>query len=59
MDIPLWYGFAKNEKENVSEAELEALKLLAKDLLGLTATELARAIEAGELLELCDEKDHH
>ena len=45
------YGFAKNERGNVSENELQALKLLAKEMLGYTATSLNKARKAGELNE--------
>ena len=30
------FGFEKNDRANVSDRELEALKMLAADLLGLT-----------------------
>ncbi len=30
------FGFEKNDRANVSDKELEALKMLASDLLGLT-----------------------
>ena len=46
------YGFAKNERGNVSERELQALKLLARELLGYTATSLNKALKAGELIEI-------
>ena len=46
------YGFAKNERGNVSEKELHALRLLAKELLGYTATSLNKALKAGELIEI-------
>jgi hypothetical protein len=46
------YGFAKNERGNVSEKELQALKLLAKELLGYAATSLSKALKAGELIEI-------
>lgn len=46
------YGFAKNERANVSEKELKALKLLAKELLSYSAATLAQATEAGELMEI-------
>jgi hypothetical protein len=45
-------GFAKNERANISDMELKALKLLAKVLLSCGPTKLAMAIEAGELIEL-------
>jgi hypothetical protein len=46
------YGFAKNERANVSDRELKALKLLAKELLNYPAVTLAKAIDAGELIEI-------
>ena len=51
------YGFAKNERGNVSEKELQALKLLAKELLGYTATSLGKALKAGELIEIKEDDD--
>jgi hypothetical protein len=44
------YGFAKSERSNVSDKELQALKLLAKELLNYPAPALADAIRAGELI---------
>ena len=46
------FGFEKNERENISENELESLKNLAKDLLGLTAAQIAVAIGEGSLVEV-------
>ena len=46
------FGFEKNERENISESELAILKKLAKDLLGLTAVQLAVAVEEGSLVEV-------
>lgn len=46
------YGFAKNERANISDRELKALKLLAKELLNYPAETLAKAIKAGELIEI-------
>jgi hypothetical protein len=44
------YGFAKNERANVSDNELKALKLLAKALLNYPAATLTKAVDAGELM---------
>jgi hypothetical protein len=49
------YGFAKNERANISEKELKALKLLATQLLGYTNPALAKAIHAGELTEVSED----
>ncbi len=46
------YGFAKNERANISGKELKALKLLATELLGYTNPALIKAINAGELIEV-------
>ena len=46
------FGFEKNERENISENELATLKMLAKDLLGLTAVQLAVTIVEGFLVEV-------
>ena len=46
------YGFAKNERANVSNKELRALKLLAKELMNYTAAALTKAMKAGELIEI-------
>ena len=46
------YGFAKNERANISQRELKALKLLAAELLGYDKLALGQAIEAGELVEV-------
>ena len=46
------YGFAKNERANISDKELRALKLLANELLNYPAVSLSKTIEAGELIEI-------
>ena len=46
------YGFSKNERANVSQKELKALKLLATELLGYTNAALEKAMKAGELIEV-------
>ena len=48
------YGFPKNERANIENDELKALRLLAKELLGYSEQGLARAVEAGELIEVSD-----
>lgn len=52
------YGFAKNERDNIREDELNDFKKLAKSLLEAEETGLGSALELGELTEVkCDEKD--
>mgnify|MGYP001828317616 FL=1 len=46
------YGFANNERSNISDNELKALKLLAKELLNYPVASLTKAIKAGELIEI-------
>jgi len=46
------FGFEKNERENISENELAILKMLAKDLLGMTAAQITIAIGEGSLVEV-------
>jgi len=46
------YGFAKNEKSNLSSKELLAFKELAKVLLSLSNKNLELAIEKEELIEV-------
>jgi len=48
-------GFAKNERQNVSEDELAALKSLAAVWLNATAAEIARAVQEGILQEVSDD----
>jgi len=49
------YGFAKNERGNISLKEKEALKLLATQFLSYTRPALTKAIKAGELIEVKDD----
>ena len=49
-------GFEKNERANISAKELEALKMLAGDLLALSAVQVNEALDNGALLEVLDEK---
>lgn len=46
------YGFPKNERANIDSDELKALRLLARELLSYSEQGLAKAIEAGELVEV-------
>lgn len=49
------YGFAKNQRENISDNELRALKLLAANLLAYDHLALEKALQAQELYEVQDE----
>lgn len=47
------YGFEKSERANVAANELEALQMLASELLALTGPQLGKAVEDGALQEIC------
>jgi hypothetical protein len=49
------YGFEKNDRANLSDDELEALKDLAEQLLERTGKQLAEALNDGTLSEGCHE----
>lgn len=46
------HGFAKNEKSNLSNKELIALKEFAKILLGLSDEQIQIALRAGDFIEV-------
>lgn len=46
------HGFAKNEQDNISDADLLALKRLATKMLNYTDTELKEAIKTKLLIEV-------
>ena len=55
-----WYcvfGFEKNERDNITDVELAALKRLATDLLKLTDAQIPAALDAETLKEICH--DHN
>ncbi len=49
------FGFAKNEKDNIHDKELQTLKLLACDLLSYTEEKLNNALENEEFVEINNE----
>jgi hypothetical protein len=52
------YGFAKSERDNVNDRELDDLKKLARLYLGYGDVQIAAALEAAELREvMCDEHE--
>lgn len=53
------FGFAKNERDNISNKELLALQKLAADLLAFSALDLDKAIQDQTLLELCHDHTEH
>lgn len=48
------FGFEKNERANISDKERDALRMAAKDLLGLTVQQLQESVDNGALLEVQD-----
>ena len=51
------FGFKKNERSNVTEAELESLREIAKQLLVRTSRELDEAVGDGSLQEICHDNE--
>ena len=49
------YGFEKNDRANISDGELEALKDIAAELLARTVKQLDEALNDGSLTEICDD----
>ncbi len=49
------YGFAKNERDNVDDLELKALKTYARELLGYSDMELKNAGSAKILIKVIDD----
>ena len=47
------YGFEKNDRTNISDDELEALKDVAEQLLARTSKQLNDATNDGSLTEIC------
>lgn len=50
------HGFEKNERDNIDDAELKALREYAKDLLALTAKRMRAMIDAKDILEICHDQ---
>jgi len=46
------YGFAKKARATISDSELRALRRLAEDLLGYDETQIEKALDAKELMEV-------
>ena len=51
------YGFAKNERDTIDDEDLVTLQRTAEVLLKMDAESLGRALQAGELTEICHEKE--
>lgn len=46
------FGFEKSAQANISQVELEALKMLADDLLSINSAELITLLAKGKILEV-------
>lgn len=51
------YGFGKNERANIDKNELKVLQEVAKELLELNNQQLAIALSAGEMIEVCNDNN--
>ena len=52
------YGFAKSERENIAERELDDLKKLARHFLSYNDEQIAKALSETELREvMCDDQE--
>ena len=51
------YGFAKNERENIDDDELQTLRDIAADLLTQADSALDDAVNAGKLQEIENGKE--
>jgi hypothetical protein len=49
------FGFEKNERGNITPAELEAVRRIGADLVGLTDDQLAAHLVSKALTEICDD----
>jgi hypothetical protein len=47
------YGFAKNDKDNIENQEMQALKKLAAVLLGMDVIAINKLLADKELKEIC------
>ena len=53
------YGFEKNERANIADDELEALRDIAEQLLDRTGSQLDEAVEEGALQEICHDQNQN
>src|SRR3989338_4342001 len=54
------FGFEKNERANIVDDELEALRDIAEQLLARTGQQLDEAVKEGALQEIChDQKNQN
>lgn len=53
------HGFPKSDKANITQDEKKALQYAGKVFLELSPGNLAKALQAGVLLEVCCDKQDH
>lgn len=51
------FGFEKNERANITTEELEGLRVIARQLLGMTSEQLDEAVRDGSLQEICHDQE--
>ncbi len=51
------YGFGKSERANIDKDELKMLQEVATDLLAFDDRQLATALAAGKIVEVCNVND--
>lgn len=52
------FGFAKNQRDNISRSDLRLFKNAAQVTLNFTSEEIEEAVKAAKLIEVnCDEED--
>jgi len=49
------FGFEKNERDNIDDNELKALKSYAQSVLGLSEAQVASFVKDGSLQEICND----
>jgi hypothetical protein len=53
------FGFAKNERENVEDAELATLRDIVRSFLSWSAEKIGQAVEDGALIEVSYEREEN
>lgn len=53
------HGFSKSDKANITQDEKRALQYAGRMFLGLSAENLAKALQAGILLEVCCDEQNY
>ena len=51
------FGFEKNERANITTEDLEGLREITRQLLGMTSEQLDEAVRDGSLQEICNDQE--